>query len=49
MCPKKGTKSKVNVTKEAVDVPDEDQITISGNLCNLSDSQNTKKKEIKMI
>ena len=44
MGPKKGIKSKDNVTKKAADVPDEDQITISGNQTDLSDSQNTKRK-----
>ena len=44
MGPKKGTKSRSNATKEVVDVPDKDLLTVSENQSDLSDSQNTKRK-----
>jgi hypothetical protein len=44
MGPKKGIKSKVNGAKGVAGVPDEDQITISENQSDLSDSQNSKRK-----
>jgi hypothetical protein len=44
MGPKKGIKTKVNATKQAVDVPNEDLLTVSGNQSDLSDSQHSKRK-----